>query len=130
MKLSEILGRILTDYALRQTHSSSGVCRLVGSLVYASDSMDSEELQAANSLMRSFEHALEVCKQTQSRTYPVSPADWPVCSNCPALTAMDAYHEAGAIHPETAGNMWRGQYGQNRRRLVRDTWRWAKARGL
>lgn len=113
MKLSQILGRILTDVALRQQHPNLGVCDLV-------DKLTSGEWWAPRTY-REFEDARKACSQTGSYIYPVMPA-----SGNPAQAARSqAFCEA-----DIKDAMWRGQYGINRRKLVRDCWRWAKERGL
>ena len=110
MKLSEILGRILTDVALRQRHPGAGACELV-------DLLGEEH-------WRDFRDAREACSQTGSYVFPVLPASGPSKRghNGPAARAFD-----DACFSRT---MWRGKYGINRRKLVRDCWRWAKERGL
>lgn len=110
MKLSEILGRILTDVAFRQSLPDAGVCHLVDVLSGWSSTVE-----------RDFDVAKDACRQTDTYVYPVAPAN----GDTNIRRAYDAW---------TAGHngkcMWRGQYGINRRKLVRDCWRWAKERGL
>ena len=108
MKLSEILGRILTDVALRQKFPDWGVCALV-------DHLSGYSMQAE----RRFEDARRACTQTDSYVYPVLHSD---------RDKRRASADWGRARRE--GTMWRGEYGMNRRKLVRDCWRWAKERGL
>uniref|UniRef100_A0AAU6W1Y8 Uncharacterized protein n=1 Tax=Pseudomonas phage Drael01 TaxID=3138533 RepID=A0AAU6W1Y8_9VIRU len=132
MKLSEILGRILTDYGLRQKFTRLGVCSMVSGVAFSNvHEMSESEYDAAYAAVQSFNLALDACRQTQSRAYPVAPADCPELHIANLDAAYSAYFAAGPDCPRNkAGKMWRGKYGQNRRRLVRDCWRWAKERGL
>lgn len=107
MKLSQILGRILTDVALRQQHPSAGVCELV------------EHLTGAQYVYHDFVAARKACGQTGSYIYPVMPAN-----------GNPAARDQAFCEASEKGAMWRGEYGVNRRKLVRDCWRWAKERGL
>lgn len=114
MKLSQILGRILTDVALRQQHPDHGVCALVEKLM---DEGDGWSLR----IDREFEEARRACTQTGSDVYPVANEDEERCKH----GAGRRWARANKYHA-----LWRGQYGINRRKLVRDCWRWAKERGL
>lgn len=105
MKLSEILGRILTDVALRRKYPREGVCFLV------------QELGGGHMYMP-FLDARDACKQTTTYAYPV-------LGMAGVGGPEKAFDEA-----ERSSTMWRGEYGRNRRKLVRDCWRWAKERGL
>lgn len=113
MKLSQILGRILTDVALRQQHPGWGVCALVDKLL--------DEGGYSIRIDREFEEARRVCAQTDSNVYPVANEAGDHCKRASARRWGRANIEL---------NMWRGQYGINRRKFVRDCWRWAKERGL
>ena len=132
MKLSEILGRILTDYDLRQKFTRLGVCSMVSGVAFSNvHEMSESEYDDAYAAVQSFNLALDACRQTESRVYPVAPADCPEWHPAEHEEAYWAYFAAGPACPRgEEGKMWRGKYGQNRRRLVRDCWRWAKERGL
>lgn len=114
MKLSQILGRILTDVALRQQHISHGVCAFVDKLMEEGDGWSLR-------IDLEFEEARKACTQTASSVYPVADED----GNPDKHVSARRWAKAN-----DCGNMWRGQYGINRRKLVRDCWRWAKERGL
>uniref|UniRef100_A0AAU6W202 Uncharacterized protein n=3 Tax=unclassified bacterial viruses TaxID=12333 RepID=A0AAU6W202_9VIRU len=132
MKLSEILGRILTDYDLRQEFTRSGVCSIVSGVAFSNvHEMSASEYDAAYKAVMSFNLASDACRQTESPAYPVAPAGCPELHIAEFDAAYSAYFAAGPDCPRCqVGNMWRGKYGQNRRRFVRDCWRWAKERGL
>lgn len=114
MKLSQILGRILTDVALRQQYPTWGVCSLVDHLMEEGEGW-------SLCIDREFGEARRACTQTGSHVYPVADEDG------------DRFKHGAGRRWDRAndnGTMWRGQYGINRRKLVRDCWRWAKERGL
>lgn len=108
MKLSEILGRILTDveYRMKSSIRDQGVCLMVAEL-----SGDCPEIGGQ------FQAARRACTQTTNWVFPVASGS--------SVTYLKAYSAA-----EGADGMWRGVYGVNRRKLVRDCWRWAKENGL
>ena len=125
MKLSTLLGRVLTDVKLRQAHPQAGVCALVD--VLAEEWKEANPGHPAldsygnfNSYYSDFSDARRACSQTDSPVYPVVGPRGPTPNG-----RCEDYHEACKN-----GTIWRGEYGVNRRKLVRDCWRWAKERGL
>lgn len=112
MKLSEMLGRVLTDVALRQAHPKEGVCALLNII--------SDDAVVYGALYNAFCEARRACKQTKSFAYPVIG---------PRGAGLDESYD-DFYDAVRANGMWRGAYGVNRRKLVRDCWRWAKERGL
>lgn len=112
MKLSQILGRILTDVALRKQNPEYGVCALVDKLMEEGEGWSLR-------IDKEFEEARKACTQTDSYVYPVANED-----------GDRSRSGASRRFARSNGTMWRGQYGINRRKLVRDCWRWAKERGL
>ena len=121
MKLSEILGRILTDVALRQQYKKAGVCELVDRLA----EREAGSYDDICLISKQFRDARQACTQTYTWVYPVDPTDPAVGEDMAGRGALKAFDTASE-----QGTMWRGQYGINRRKLVRDCWRWAKERGL
>jgi hypothetical protein len=115
MKLHEILGRILTDFDLRQAHKNVGVCELVGILAEADLPPPDRALTAW------FDEALYSCTQTDTWVYPVRGPS--------GASRDDAKGDYRDVYHGTK-NFWRGEYGVNRRKLVRDCWRWAKERDV
>lgn len=111
MKLSEILGRILTDveYRMKSSTRDQGVCFMVTELSGNCPVVESQ-----------FTLARRACTQTGSWVYPVASA-----TGGGSEYGHKAYYAASMLDA-----MWRGQYGVNRRKLVRDCWRWAKENGL
>lgn len=108
MQLSEILGRILTDveYRMKSSIRNQGVCFMVTELSGNCPVIEDQ-----------FQDARRACTQTDSWVYPVASGS--------SVNGHKAYYVA-----ESADGMWRGVYGVNRRKLVRDCWRWAKENGL
>jgi hypothetical protein len=111
MKLHEILGRILTDVELRHDNPDEGVCALVELLA-------PEDHCSHQAIYDAFHDARRACTQTTSYVYPVM---GPTGNSGKGS-------DFGAAH--ASKGMWRGEYGVNRRKLVRDCWRWAKERDV
>ena len=100
MRLSTLLGHILTTPSIRT--GNKGVCNLIPSYLYDE-----------------FRDARRACTQTAAQAFPVAaPVAFRPKYELPRIDAFDMLPH------------WRGEYGINRRKLVRDCWRWAKERGL
>lgn len=105
-KLSDYLARVLITPSMRP--HNKGICSIVG----AGQREDALVPSAGDELLR----ALEACTQTGSYLFPV---------RAPGHT--DRWSASAAFNGR---DMWLGEYGRNRRKLLRDVIRWLRERGL
>lgn len=106
-KLSDYLAQVLITPSMRP--HNKGIC----SIVLAGQREDALVPSAGDDLLR----ALEACTQTGSYLFPVrAPSCW------------RAFQSASTTF--NGRDMWLGEYGRNRRKLLRDVIRWLRERGL
>lgn len=105
-KLSDFLAQVLITPSMRP--GDKGICSIVFERKRKGGLSPSVDLD----LLR----ALRACKQTGSGLFPVM---------APAHMGVWAFGTAC-----TTRTMWRGEYGRNRRKLLRDAVRWLRERGL
>lgn len=105
-KLSDFLAQVLITPSMRP--GRLGICEII--LCTGLD------LRRHHRWLEQFRAAREACSQTGLRAYPVRHS---------RLKSRQAFEQA-----RLEGSLWRGEYGRNRRKLLRDCIRWLRSQGL